>query len=344
MIKYGPILKHYNLEPRFIEEYQNVKKIFTNKGIFALKSVRGKCNTQFPNMIKMLYQKGFTKVVPIVPTIDGSFLVSRDNQYYYLMPWLNNRNVDVQDKRHELLFKELGTMHHSTLTEAPLAKNFDIAKHFENMTNQWDEREKFLEAFVIECEKKWYMSPFELLFCTYYHEISLACKYARSQLEKWYEIIEETKSYRTVLTNGKVSLSHFLFDEQGVGFLSNFEKASFASPTNDLVSFYYRTLKNYPILCDDCLAWFQTYRSHFPLKEEEIYLFLSYLTFPEPIYRCVKNYQNKKKTEQEYVSILQEAYWLNKNIEYFSMKVVEEEQRRKEEQLQRELERQQRET
>ncbi|WP_240256510.1 spore coat protein YsxE [Ferdinandcohnia quinoae] len=324
-------MKQYKLEPHFIEEYRNVKKVFTNKGVFALKSARKISNTQFPSMIQMLYQKGFTRVVPIIPTIDGSYLVFQENQYHYLMPWLNNSIVDERDDRHHLLFKELAKMHQYSLNEIQQAKTNDIYHHYENITKQWDERDGYLESFVIESEKKWYMSPFELLFCTYYHEISLASKYARSQLDKWYELSEETKSFRTVLTNGKVSITHFLFDEHGKGYLSNFEKASYASPINDLISFYYRTLKTFPILCDDCFGWFQTYRSHFPLKEEEIYLFLSYLTYPEPIYRCVQNYKNKKekKSEQEYVRLLQKAYWLNKNIEYFSMKIVEEEQRKK---------------
>ena len=32
-----PILKHYAIEPHFVEELGRVKKIYSNKGVFALK-------------------------------------------------------------------------------------------------------------------------------------------------------------------------------------------------------------------------------------------------------------------------------------------------------------------
>lgn len=342
--RFGPILKEYNIHPLFIEEHGNVKKVFTNRGTYALKTIKNKLNAQFPTLLQFLYKQGYTRAVPIFPTLDGRYVVNNDNQYYYLMPWLENITPNEREDRHQELFKELARLHLYSAQEIPMKEKDNITKHYETIKNEWDSRDHYFEAFVQECEKKWYMSPFELMFCTYYYETSLASKYARAQLDKWKELMDERDSYRTVLTNGNVSITHFLYDETGKGYLTNFENAKMASPINDLVGFYYRTLKTYPILCDDCFKWFQIYRSYFPLKEDEIYLFLSYLTYPEPIFKVVHNYITKpnKKSEQEYVKLLQRAYWLNKNIEYFASKIVEEEQRRKEleEQLKQQQEQQ----
>ncbi|WP_449537148.1 spore coat protein YsxE [Ferdinandcohnia sp. Marseille-Q9671] len=324
-------MKKYNLLPSAIEDFGKVTKVVTNKGTFALKSISDKINPTFSTILQQLFQQGFTRAVPIYPTIEGRYLVYHDHKYHYLMPWLKNKPPEQRENHQHAFFNEVARMHLTTMRKHKINDEKEITGHYETIIKKWEERNQFLETFVESAEKEWYMSPFELQFCTYFYESNLAASFARTQLDKWYNLLIEKKSYRTVLTLNNLSTSHFLYDENGKGYLSNFEKAGYANPTNDLVSLYYRILKTYPVLCDDCLEGFNSYQSRFPLREEEFYLFLSHLTFPEPIYKCVYNYsRNKqKKSEREHVQVLQRAYWLTKNIEYVSVKLLEAEQNRK---------------
>ncbi|MEH7387745.1 spore coat protein YsxE [Bacillus sp. JJ1521] len=328
----GPILKKYNLQPSSLEQLGKVTKIVTNKGIYALKSISHKINPSFPTFLQQLFQQGYTRAVPIYPTVEGNYLVYHNQKFYYLMPWLKSNAPEHRVVHYHAFFTEIARIHLTTARKQQINDENDITGHYETIIKKWEERNQFLEGFVEKAEAKWYMSPFELQFCTYFYEISLASSFARTQLNKWHELMVEKKSFRTALTLNNLSDTHFLYDESGKGYLSNFERAGYANPTNDLVSLYYRILKTYPTLCTDCLEWFDSYQSRFPLLEEEFYLFLSHFTFPEPIYRCVRNYteQKHKKSEREHVQVLQRAYWQTKNIEFVSVKLLEAEQKRKE--------------
>ncbi|WP_159439946.1 spore coat protein YsxE [Bacillus sinesaloumensis] len=332
MSRIGPILKKYNLQPISFEQLGKVTKVVTNKGIFALKSISSKINPSFPTYLQQLFQQGFSRAVPIFPTIEGKYLVFYNQKFHYLMPWLKSDPPEHRGDYYHTFIKEVARIHLTTVRKQPINEK-EITAHYEEVIKRWEERSQFLENFVDKAEQKWYMSPFELQFCTYFYETSLASSFARRQMDKWYELIVEKKDYRTALTLNNLSHTHFLFDENGRGYLSNFEKAGFGNPTNDLVSIYYHNLKTYPTLCTDCLEWFETYHGRFPLREEEFHLFLSYLSFPEPIYRCVRNYieHKEKRTEREHVQRLQRAYWLTKNIEFVAVKLLEAEEKRKEE-------------
>ena len=39
LLKVAPIVKNYALEPHFVEERGRIRKIYTNKGVFALKKI-----------------------------------------------------------------------------------------------------------------------------------------------------------------------------------------------------------------------------------------------------------------------------------------------------------------
>ena len=75
-----------------------------------------------------------------------------------------------------------------------------------------------------------------------------------------------------------------------------------------------------------------TYFKHFPFKEDEKLLFLSYLAQPGPMYRLIEKYfsSGKEKNEMKFVRQLQRQYWKMKNAEYVVMKLDEIERRKKE--------------
>ncbi|MBS4173722.1 spore coat protein YsxE [Bacillus sp. FJAT-49736] len=326
------ILDQYGIRAKYVEQYGRTWKIYSDNGIYALKKILPQSGIDFVRNVQLLYQRGYNRIVPIYPTLDGRYAILQQNYLYYLMPWLSNEEKEERNEKHQKMFRELARLHTLSM------KNIEIEAeerkaHFENTLDEWEREEEFLTEFLETSEKKWYMSPFELLFCMFNNDIRRAHDFAKQKLTEWYENSKEVTTGRTVITHGKISTEHFLYDDRGYGYFSNFENSKIASPLQDLLPFLSRTLKTYPKRMDECIDWLYTYFGHFPFREEEKLLFLSYLAHPGPIFRTVQAYrlQRTKKTEIKFVKELQYNYWLLKNTEYIVIRMNEMENRAKQE-------------
>lgn len=327
-----PLLKQYDLNFEYSEEIsKKVAKVYTDNGSYALKKLSTNSNPYFIQSYPILDQTKYSKYVPLVRNRSNQIISQMNGDYYYLMPWLTNETEEERDARHQYLFKEVASLHSRTEKDVKLSSAAAL-KHFESFEKHLDETKLYYESFVEECEQKLYLSPFELQAVTYFIEVSRAIDFSKKKLTEWYEKMQERESSRMVLTHGKISARHFLYDGEGNGYLTNFEQSKYAAPIDDFLFFINRTAKTYPIPSDDCVNWFYTYQKGYPYTEEEMLLFLSYLSYPERICRLIKSYSSKNKSmELENNRHLVKAYWQFKNIEYFVMKISEIEEKRKQE-------------
>jgi len=326
----APILNNYLIEPYFVEDYGTVQKVYSNKGTFALKKIPPTTGTDFIRHVHLLYQKGFNRIVPIYPTMDGRYAVLHDNNLYYLMPWMPNHQKENRDQINLELFRELARLHTLSAKEVTVSKE-ERTEHYETTIQQLEKHQEFLDGFIDECEKKTYMSPFQLLYCLYYNEISQALRFSKGKFEEWYENTKDTEKARMVITHGKLSSEHFLYDDRGYGYFINFENARYGSPIHDLLPYLSRGLKTRPKRSDTAIDWVYHYFKYFPYKEDEKLLFNSYLALPVPIMQVVDRYYKKegRKNEMKFVRKLQEQYWHLKNSEYVVMRMTEIENQRK---------------
>lgn len=325
----APILKRYGLSPHFVESFGKVKRVYADKGVFALKKLSPKHGTDFIRHIQFLYQKGYNRIVPIFPTLDGRYAIIHQDSLYYLMPWLSNEVKEDRDERHQQMFRELARLHTLSVREVSINKE-EKKEHYENTVHEWEKEQELLEGFLSQCESKWYMSPFELLFCMYYQEISQALRFSNNKLKEWFEKTKNDDKGRAVLSHGKLSPEHFIYDDRGYGYFSNFEVSRQGSPMHDLLPFLSRTLRTYPKKWEECVDWLYTYFKFFPLREEELSLFLSYFAYPSMLLKTVEDYyKNPAKHERKYVQRLQRHYWQLKNIEYIVMRIDEIERQKK---------------
>jgi spore coat protein YsxE len=319
--QYRPILQHYRLQADYIEDYGKTKKIYTQTGVFALKEL------SIPHQLQTLhdaYRFFAKKAIPLFLAYNGNPFVSYRGRYYYLMPWISDEAKEERNERHLQLFRDLAQIHRKSLKEIEI-KEEELTNYYNSIKERQEKQREFLQSYIEICENEWYMSPFQLQFCTYFHETMQAYWFAQTQLEKWYEKMKEIKKWRVAVVHGNASLSHYVYDEKGNGYFLSLERSHVAPPLSDLLSFFQKYLRTYPVMCDECINWFVEYQQSFPIREEELALFLSYLAQPEIIYRMVQQYVNKSKKldERRQVSQLQKAYWLMKNSEYFIMRLIE---------------------
>jgi len=320
----SPILQNYLVEPYFVEDFGSVQKIYSNKGTFALKRISPTKGTDFIRHVHFLYQKGFNRIVPIYPTMDGRYAVLHENNLYYLMPWMSNGEPGARTNKNHQLFRELARLHTLSAKEIPINKE-ERLEHYEKTIQQMDKHQEFLDGYIDICEQKIYMSPFELLYCLYYNEISQALRFSKAKFEEWYETTKDEEKARMVVIHGKVSADHFLYDDRGYGYFINFENAQYGSPFHDLLPYLSNSLNTNPKRNDDVLDWVQHYYNYFPFKADEKLLFYSYLAYPIPMIQMVEKFYRKPrpKNEQKFVRQLQQRYWHLKNTEYVVMRLSE---------------------
>ncbi|MDM5293671.1 spore coat protein YsxE [Peribacillus simplex] len=324
------VLKEYAMYVQYIEDFGRVKKVYSDRGTFALKSIVPHKGIDFIRNVQKLYHRGYNRIVPIYQTMDQRYAVLHNGRLYYLMPWLNNEGDGERDEKHKQMFRELARMHTLSVKEIQV----DIEEreaHYERTLDAWNNEKDFMDEYIVSCEKKWYMSPFEMTVCSFFTDISQALKYSIKKFETWYEKTKESEKVRTVITHGKVSLKHFVSDERGYGYFINFENSNTAPPHFDLLPFLIKSARTYPVQCDDCVDWLYNYFRYFPLKEEELLLMQSYMAFPGSALELVKGYSDGRshRSELDNVTQLQRQFWLLKNVEYMVMKIEEIEQKKK---------------
>ncbi|MFZ3588349.1 spore coat protein YsxE [Bacillus sp. DJP31] len=338
--KYQPLLTEYGIDAEYIEDYGTIKKVHSNQGTLALKKTKLPQTklAEFEERVRFLQYKSYGFGVPIYRTRTGSvFVFDHEQAAYYLMPWLEeNEDLDRNDHAFQL-FKSLGELHAKTITEEKITSE-EVNGLVQSEKEKWKQRKEELELFVEKCEEQTYMSPFELYFCTYYQEMTRASDFAMRKLDEWQELMSEKDMYRLVLTHGKPSFTHYLYNTTGKGLFINFEQGNHFPPVYDLLYFFYRSCKTYPIQTDDRFQWFQTYQLHCPLNDEEITLFTAQLSYPENMFQVVDRYRRNKqsKSEIKHVQLLQRAYWQMKNIEVFLTSIVMFEEKKKQQESQME--------
>ncbi|MBS4194845.1 spore coat protein YsxE [Lederbergia citri] len=325
------LIYNYGLSLNYAEKHGRVYKIYTDKGEFAFKQMEANKGLDFLRYVQHLYQRGYNRIVPIYPAFDGRYAILEGNSLFYLMPWLENKEREGRFQKNKELFRELARIHTLSVREESVTKEMR-EEHYEQTTARWENEQEVLEAFVERSERTVYMSPFQLLFCTIYREINGAERFALNKLKEWQEATSEETKTRSVIIHGKLSNEHFLYDENGTGYFTNFEEAQMASPIHDLLPFLDRTLSTHPKKFDEGLEWLDTYFRHFPFKKEEMLLFLSYLAHPGAIFRVAERYfsTGKEKNEMKFVNQLQHQYWRMKNTEYVVVKLEEKERMKNE--------------
>ena len=332
------IVYQYGINPEYVEQHAGVWRVATNKGAFALKKIKKEQAYPLFRNIHSLFQRGIKTVVPIYQTRQGYYFIESYSDAYYLMPWIEDNEERELDFKDSLMFKELAKLHSMTVQEKEYPEE-EITAFYNRISEEWTKEQEDLEKFVDVCEKRLYMSPFELQVCTYAHEISLAQKFSLQKLENWQEAVKETKKHRVAMTHGRVSFHHFVKDTEGRGYFISWERAKQAAPANDIISFYQRYLRTYPLFCDDCIDWFYEYQKGFSLQEYEKDLTLSYLSHPASFMQAVEQFQqppnpNQRRaiSERELVKKIQGSYWQAKNIEYVAGRInqIEEQNKNKE--------------
>ncbi|HET7658581.1 MAG TPA: hypothetical protein VFK37_09830 [Bacillales bacterium] len=295
----GQILYEYGVNPSRVEDYGKVKKIYSNRGIYALKETQlsAEERSRFIHLLKRLQHLGFDRYAAPYLTRNGDSIAIYEGKTYYLMPWLTEAEPGILSKEERLI--EVGAVLHS-LTEKELTYSGEnIEASFEGLDKRLAAHVLEIEQFAKKAEEQIYFSPFELAFLSHFSTAMKAAEFSRHHLNSWLRHIKDQERFRVVLCHGKLTTNHLIN-----GDLLNFEHAVLDSPVRDLATLFRTSLMKFPHdTMDEPFDWLRTYEERFPLRKEEKILLGAYLTFPETVCMAVREYESRAKTEGELVQV-----------------------------------------
>lgn len=318
------ILSHYPLHVMRIDDYGKVKKVQAVEGTFALKKIDDPRKLHAIEQAAFFYQP---QMIPIYWSKRGTLFVAEGGYYYYVMPWISPPSGQRATEVMISFFRDLASLHQKTLQEINVDET-ELKSYYETKKAAWEEERSFLQSYAEQCEHEWYMSPFQLQFCTYFHETMQAYWFAEAQLETWYDKMKETKKWRVTFVHGNARSSHYVRSERGGRFFS-WERARWAFPLVDVATSLYEYVRTPPPVDETWIDGFGEYKRQLAIREEELAFFLSHAASPTYLYRVVSSYAAKRKkewTEYAAVSRLQREYWALKQTEQIMMRLVQTEQ------------------
>ncbi|UTR05103.1 spore coat protein YsxE [Alkalihalobacillus sp. LMS6] len=316
------LLYYYDLMPTAIEQKGKIYRVETEQGVFALKesSMDPVQAEECIHAVRKLARLKYQSFVPIVPTKFGEHSLFISGKSYYLMPWIETQDYQGRQSVEEVMADSIGTIHRMTVKSQTATKEV-IDQSCERLLSRWEMHSLELARFADEAEMKPYLSPFELSFLTHFKMFEQLADEATTHLEKWYKTTVDKGSYRSVLTHGRLSRSHFLHATNGQHLFINFERASLDTPARDLATLCRHGFPHSLWDEDEVLRWFARYEQHLPLINAEKYLVSAYLLFPEPIYYTMMNYR-QGGNELELTQKLEKRIYALRKVQRFVPKIV----------------------
>src|SRR5699024_8858073 len=217
----------------------NVYQINDGLNYYAFKksSLNEEQLSMWKHVYKQTYEKKLTSVLPIYLTISSNLYVPYNKQIYYLSPWINDKQINIDQ-----IYQSLGQLHAQTKSKQ-LIKVDEVKEKFLHFKHTCQNYQRKLLSYVETFEQNRYMSPLELQVCTHYRDLEFALNKIKERIDQLINNEREEINWNIHLCHGSVDFSHILQKEQT--FMINWEKATYQNATTDLIHLFKSEIKYY---------------------------------------------------------------------------------------------------
>ncbi len=262
MSKIRETVEKYALKPLKYQIKGKVTIIDTDNGRFALKE-KNRNNNQ--SIFEYLNSRNFHYYPEIVSTDRDDYEITEYQEM-----------VDMPDDQKMMDMIDLVALLHSKTTYFEEVDIDDYKKLYEDISNNIAYLTSYYNDYISVFETKVFMSPSEYLFARNISAIYSALYFAKQELEKWYEMIQEKRKQRHVVLHNNLDLSHFIRNERS--YLVSWDKAKIDLPIFDLYKLYKRHGLDF-----DFSEILKRYERTYPLLEEERKLLFILIALPDKI-------------------------------------------------------------
>ncbi len=205
----------------FIKISPSVYKCKTKDQFYCLKFVKDKKSETMYHHVCSLHLKCF---VPIFYNKNHKILTRYQDQYFYIMPWLDSDQGIVKELKLKYYFECLSYLHNHSFFYYNVNSDF-FKQQINDISNIIEERQHYFYELVCNFEKMRYRSPTCWMFLLNYHRIEASLQKARDYLRQYQEctcnndtirlsLIYNHFDYRHInmLKQNLISIDHIKFD------------------------------------------------------------------------------------------------------------------------------------
>lgn len=253
------ILKNYG--------FHVIGKIKLSSHVFKLKCQEGcyvaKITAQksLQNMYDSIETLNLSCFVHIIANIHHEYLTLYNQQYLYLMPFIENSSTHLKEMKIQFYFETLAYLHGHSFYDMKVNQQYfhtlekDISKVIQDRIYYY---EKMMEKY----ENEIYRSPSQWLLVMNYYRINEALSSASQYLLQYMNCTKECRTVRICMTYKNFDYQHISLKSRC---LISLDYLEMDLPIYDIFDMYQKIPD---ILFDlDCLS--QSYLKKFELKEEE---------------------------------------------------------------------------
>lgn len=254
------LLDYYNIKPQSIKYRGSASIITTNDKKYVMKKINRKIDP-----FDYLLTRNFNNFPKIYSNIEDEI---------ELVDYIEEKETPLEQKLEDLV--HLTSILHTKTTFYKTVDDDYIKNIYESIINKQEKMMNYYNELQNMIELEVYMSPANYLLIRNISLIYLALRKSRELIEKWYQIIIESKKIRYAYIHGNLEESHLI--ESNDLYLISWDKSRVELPIYDIETLYRKNYQN--ITLTNIL---EIYQSKYQLKKEEYYLLISILLIPDKI-------------------------------------------------------------
>jgi len=211
-------------------------------------------------------------------------ILKEDNEriYYKYIPDI----IEPREQKIIDLVNLLALLHGKTTFYKEV--DLDYYKYiYESVNQEIDDTYNYYNNLMDNIDNELYMSPANYLIARNISIVYSSLAYAKENIKKWYELIEDKRRVRLVTVHNNLKLDHYIKNDKP--YLISWDNAKVDMPIYDLISLYKNNYLDF-----DFNDIFKLYLSKYSISREEMILFLSVIAIPDKI----------KYTGSEYKTVL----------------------------------------
>lgn len=296
------IITYWGLTAYHWEKIKDVFKVETNQGTKNLKI--SPLNPQrlifVHNAVDHLKRQNFTRMYPLIPTLDGRTYVYKYDKAFSLYDWVNGRQCDFKNLS-ELAFstKVLADFHLKS-TGFPPPPHSNMRDQLGKCLNHFEERYRDLLKF----QKQAGSMPNDAFAQIYLENVDCFLPMAEKAIANLKKS-NYTRLVQLAKTNGRFchgdpAARNFILTPEGLIYLIDFDSCRLDLPIMDVIKFSRRVMKKYNWDYQIAKLIFDSYQEVIPLSPAEIDVCKAIFYFPQKFWRLsIRYFHNHQRYSQE---------------------------------------------
>ena len=218
--------------------------------------------------------------------------------------------IEETDSNNQNKYKDLANilsaLHYKTAYYKEVSKN-RYREIYDKLSDKIDYMTDYYNKLIESIEMEIYPSPAHYLIERNFSIITGALSFAKSELKKWFKLVENKTKERVVVVHNNPKLEHLIKGDNN--YLTNWDNYVVDTPILDL----YKLYKD-PIIFDNFKLFYEEYANNFKLSVEEKKLFFVLISLPPKIEELDDELLNTKNIK----SIINYLYKSNELITFIN--------------------------